>query len=74
VAKKLDRKFSGIEIDEKFAVISEIRIENAKLDPGIQGYTNGVFWERNSGSEQTDKKINKQKSDTEVLFEVENSD
>jgi len=74
VAKKLNRKFSGIEVDEKFAVISEIRIENAKLDSSIQGYTNGVFWERNSGSEQIDKKINKQKSGNEGLFEVEDSE
>ncbi len=48
VAKKLGRKYSGIEIDKKFACIAEKRLELAKTDKNIQGYKDGVFWERNT--------------------------
>lgn len=48
VAKKMRRAYVGIEIDEKFASISEKRLEQAEEDPSIQGYEEGVFWERNS--------------------------
>jgi len=48
VAKKLGRKYIGIEIDEKFASISEKRLAMADDDTTIQGFVDGVFWERNS--------------------------
>lgn len=48
VARKLGRRFVGIEIDEKFASISEKRLQRAVDDRSIQGYEEGVFWERNS--------------------------
>lgn len=48
VAKKLSRKFCAIEIDKKFAAISLKRIEEAELNKSIQGYNDGVFWERNT--------------------------
>lgn len=48
VAKKLGRRYVGIEIDEKFASISEKRLLSADQDRSIQGFTDGVFWERNS--------------------------
>lgn len=48
VAKKLGRKFSGIELDETFACITQKRIELAEKDKSIQGYEEGIFWERNS--------------------------
>jgi site-specific DNA-methyltransferase (adenine-specific) len=48
VAKKLGRKYIGIEIDEKFASISEKRLRMADDDSTIQGFVDGVFWERNS--------------------------
>lgn len=48
VAKKLGRRYVGIEIDEKFASISEKRLEQAEQETGIQGFEDGVFWERNS--------------------------
>lgn len=48
VAKKLGRKFVGIEIDEKFASISEKRLALAENDRSIQGFEDGLFWERNS--------------------------
>lgn len=57
VAKKLNRNYVGIEIDETFASIAEKRLELAEIDKSIQGYFDGVFWERNTLMEQ--KKINK---------------
>lgn len=52
VAAKLGRRFLGIEIDEKFACLAAKRVELAKEDSAIQGYANGVFWERNTLSLQ----------------------
>lgn len=48
VAKKLNRKYLGIEIDRTYASLAEKRLEIAENDKRIQGYDNGIFWERNS--------------------------
>lgn len=48
VAKKLGRKYIGIEANEQYCVWAEKRLEMANTDSTIQGYLNGVFWERNS--------------------------
>ncbi len=48
VARKLDRRFVGVEIDHDYACLTEKRLELALGDRRIQGYTNQVFWERNS--------------------------
>lgn len=47
-AKKLNRKFSGVELDKYFAALSVKRLMLADKDKSIQGYTEGVFWERNT--------------------------
>lgn len=52
VAKKLGRNYIGIEKNEQYCVWAEKRLEMADDDATIQGYTNGVFWERNTLSEQ----------------------
>jgi site-specific DNA-methyltransferase (adenine-specific) len=49
VAKKLDRKFVAIEADERFCMLALKRLEMAEKDRSIQGFSDGVFWERNSG-------------------------
>jgi site-specific DNA-methyltransferase (adenine-specific) len=52
VAKKLQRKFFGIEIDPYYCCLAEKRLDLANEDRVIQGYNEGVFWERNTLSEQ----------------------
>ena len=47
-AKKLNRKFVGVELDVNFACITEKRLQLAEDNTRIQGYVGGVFWERNS--------------------------
>ncbi|MBQ3021980.1 MAG: site-specific DNA-methyltransferase [Clostridia bacterium] len=51
-AKKLARNYVGIEKNEQYCVWAEKRLEKADTDATIQGYTDGVFWERNTLSEQ----------------------
>ncbi|HOK66098.1 MAG TPA: site-specific DNA-methyltransferase [Anaerohalosphaeraceae bacterium] len=48
VAKKLNRRYIGIEIDPLFACLAEKRLLLADTDKTIQGYADGVFWERNA--------------------------
>lgn len=48
VAKKLGRHFLGIELEEEYALLAERRLEIAASDSGVQGYSGGVFWDRNS--------------------------
>ena len=47
-AKKLGRCFCGVEINERCCVWAQKRLEMAETDKTIQGYADGVFWERNS--------------------------
>ena len=55
-AKKLGRRFLGIEQNPRYCVWCEKRLELAERDPAIQGYTDGVFWERNTYALQKQKK------------------
>jgi site-specific DNA-methyltransferase (adenine-specific) len=48
VAKKLGRKFVGIEREAEYCAYAQRRLEMADEAPGIQGYADGVFWERNT--------------------------
>jgi site-specific DNA-methyltransferase (adenine-specific) len=48
VARKLGRRYVGIELVEDFSLLAEKRIAMAGQDGAIQGYADRVFWERNS--------------------------
>lgn len=48
VAKKLNRNFVMVEIDEEYCLYAEKRLKLAEIDKSIQGYFDGVFWERNT--------------------------
>lgn len=48
VAKKLNRKYVGIEAHKEYALLAEKRIELADKNTEIQGYSDNVFWERNA--------------------------
>ena len=47
-AKKLGRKYVGIEMDETYACLAEKRLALAEENPAVQGYHDGVFLERNT--------------------------
>lgn len=51
-AKKLNRHYVGIEINDQYCVWAEKRLEMAESDAAIQGYSNGIFWERNTNALQ----------------------
>lgn len=74
VAKKLNRKYCGVEMNEEYACWAEKRLQIAESDKDIQGYTNGVFWERNSLSQQQKQKKENKKKDvkTQKLQPVNN--
>lgn len=55
-AKKLNRHFVGIEQNEEYIVWAEKRLEMAETDSSIQGFSDGVFWERNTLAEQRKNK------------------
>ncbi len=48
VCRKLGRRFIGVEQNTEYCCWAMKRLERADLDPAIQGYADGVFWERNS--------------------------
>jgi site-specific DNA-methyltransferase (adenine-specific) len=53
VAKKLGRRFVGIEREQSYACLALKRVQLAETDGEIQGYSDGVFWERNSQPQKT---------------------
>jgi len=58
-AKKLGRHWCGIEMNEEYCMLAEKRLEMADCDKSIQGYSDGVFWERNTAAlQKTDNKKN----------------
>ena len=56
-AKKLGRNFTVIESDENYCLLALKRLEMAETDARIQGYDDGVFWERNAGQNHLRKRV-----------------
>jgi len=59
-AKKLGRHFCGIEINEEYCLWALKRLQMAEDNDSIQGYSDGIFWERNSQTAKTKKACQKQ--------------
>jgi len=74
VAKKLNRQYIGIEMNEEYCIWTEKRLMQSETDKSIQGYSGGVFWERNTlnsqmAEQKREKKTNKDKDSIQkILF------
>ena len=47
-AKKLGRQFCAVECDERYCLLAEKRLTLADEDSTIQGFADGIFYERNT--------------------------
>jgi len=56
-AKKLGRGFIAIESDETYCLLAQKRLDMADADKSIQGYADGIFWERNAGQFRLSKRV-----------------
>lgn len=71
VAEKLGRRWCGIDINREYLCWARKRICATQRDATIQGYGDGVFWERNSLPEQRKASKAQREKDTSqgALFE-----
>lgn len=70
VAKKTRRRFFGVELDPVFCCLAEKRLDRAEKDGGIQGYSEGVFWERNTLNGQRSVVAESPQEQAPTLFDV----
>lgn len=66
VAKKLGRNFVIVEIDEEYCLYAIKRLLMAEKDTTIQGYSDGVFWERNTLKDLKNRNGRKPKNEGEL--------
>lgn len=66
VAKKLGRRYVGVEIDRDYCCLAEKRLALADEKATIQGYTDGVFWERNTLATQNGSGRKKRKANSSL--------
>jgi site-specific DNA-methyltransferase (adenine-specific) len=59
VAKKLSRRFSGVEREAEYCQMAVKRLLGAETDKNIQGYHDGYFWDRNSLNDQKQSGLSK---------------
>ena len=48
VAQKLNRRFTAVECDERYCLLAQKRLKLAREDTAIQGFADGIFYERNT--------------------------
>ena len=67
VAKKLGRRYVGIEQEKLYCCWAEKRLAIASDNPTIQGYADGCFWERSvSAAEQITEQITEQAKESSI--------
>lgn len=68
VAKKLNRKSVMVEIDEEYCLYALKRLDLAEKDKTIQGYYDGVFWERNTLDDMINRNNKEAKNGNELAL------
>jgi site-specific DNA-methyltransferase (adenine-specific) len=66
VAKKFARRYCGVELDRDYCCWALKRLKLAEADQSIQGYSEGVFWERNSLPDQKPQKARKTRANDQM--------
>ena len=69
VARKLGRRYCGIELSREYCCWALKRLAMAQSDSSIQGYSDGAFWERNSLQDQKSSLLKPSDGQMKGLFD-----